>query len=230
MMRTAKDRAVIRVAALDDYQGVAARYADWGRLKNIELVPFRDHVHDPLELVARLSEFDAVLRIRERTEFPRAVLERLPRLKLLLATGLRNARSIDLPAAKALGITVCSTEALQRETVEITWWLILSLMRGTVKEHVSLRAGGWQLGVGRRLTGATLGVIGFGTMGVPVSAVGRALEMNVQAWSPNLTPERTRDHGVRAVSKQALFETSDVVPPRRDPRFDDDLQRALFGG
>lgn len=202
---------MIRVAALDDYQGVALQYADWKRLPDVEMVPFRDHVHDEDELVARLAGFDAVLRIRERTEFPRSVLVRLPRLKLLLATGLRNARSIDLAAARELGITVCGTDAFQRETVELTWWLILSLMRGLPKEHHAVRAGGWQLGIGQRLTGATLGIVGLGTMGQPVARVGRAFEMKVQAWSPNLTPERTREHGVTAVSKQQLFETSDVI-------------------
>lgn len=211
MTRSAKGQALVRVAAIDDYQGVALRYADWARLKDVEVVPFRDHVHDADELVARLADYDAVLRVRERTEFPRAILERLPKLKILLATGLRNARSIDLPAARKLGITVCGTEAFQRETVEIVWWMILSLLRGVVGEHVSVRAGGWQLGVGRALTGRTLGILGFGTMGIPVSLVGRAFEMKVQAWSPNLTPERTQPHGVRAVSKEELFATSDVI-------------------
>lgn len=211
MTRSAKGLAVVRVAAIDDYQGVALQYADWRRLKSVEVVPFRDHVHDPGELVARLADYDAVLRVRERTEFPRSVLERLPKLKILLATGLRNARSIDLPAAKELGITVCCTDAFQRETIEITWWLILSLMRGVLREHLSVRSGAWQLGVGRGLTGKTLGVVGFGTMGIPVALVGRAFEMNVQAWSPNLTPQRTEGHGVRAVSKRELFESSDVI-------------------
>ena len=210
-MRTAQGQQVIRVAAIDDYQGVALRYADWGRLRNVEVVSFRDHVSDPEALAARLAGYDAILRIRERTELPRAVLERLPRLKIILATGWRNTRSIDMTATAELGITVCMTEAHQLETVEITWWLILSLMRGVVREHASVRSGGWQLGIGRRLTGKTLGVLGLGTLGLPVAQAGRVFGMDVQAWSPRLTPERTKPHGIRAVSKKDFFETSDVI-------------------
>jgi phosphoglycerate dehydrogenase-like enzyme len=201
----------MRVAVLDDYQGVALRFGDWSRVPGATVVPFTDHVADPGALIARLAEFDAVLRVRERTEFPGHVLERLPRLKLILATGLRNKDSIDLPAARGLGITVCSTETLQRETIELTWGLLIALFRGLMREAGSLRSGGWQLGVGRRLTGKRLGIVGFGTMGIPVSRVGRAFEMDVQAWSPNLTPERTEPHGVRAVSKTELFATSDAI-------------------
>lgn len=203
----------MRVAVLDDYQSVAFRFADWGRLAHwgVSVVPFADHVHDPDALVARLAEFDAVMRMRERTEFPAEILGRLPRLKLILATGIRNAGSIDLPAARALGITVCSTEALQSETVEVTWGLLISLFRGLPREIASVRAGGWQLGVGRRMTGKTLGIVGFGTMGIPVSKVAQAFGMSVQAWSPNLTPARTDPHGVKAVSKSELFSTSDAI-------------------
>lgn len=201
----------MRVALLDDYQDVALRHGDWRRVKDAVVVPFRDHVHDEDELVRRLADFDAVLRVRERTALPRSLLARLPRLKLVLATGIRNKDSIDLAAARELGITVCSTDALQRETVEITWGLIISLFRGLHRELNSVRAGGWQLGVGRRMTGKTLGIVGFGTMGIPVSAVARAFEMKVLAWSPNLTPERTDPHGVQAVSRERLFAESDAI-------------------
>jgi phosphoglycerate dehydrogenase-like enzyme len=201
----------LRVALLDDYQGVALRFGDWSRVKGATVVPFADHVHDEDVLVNRLCEFDAVLRVRERTEFQRSLLARLPRLKLILATGIRNKDSIDLAAARELGITVCSTDALQRETVEITWGLIILLLRGLTREIASLRSGGWQLGVGRRLTGKTLGIVGFGTMGVPVARVAQAFEMKVQAWSPNLTPARTDPHGVKAVSREELFATSDAI-------------------
>jgi phosphoglycerate dehydrogenase-like enzyme len=203
----------MRLAVLDDYQSVTFRFADWSQLadKGVSVVPFTDHVNDPDALVARLSDFDAVMRIRERTEFPAAVLNRLPRLKLILATGIRNADSIDLLAARALGITVCNTEALQRETVEVTWGLLISLFRGLPREMVSLRSGGWQLGIGRRMTGKTLGILGFGTMGIPVSTVAKAFEMKVQAWSPNLTSARTDPYGVKSVSKKELFSTSDAI-------------------
>ena len=201
----------MRVALLDDYQGVSRRFGEWARVEGATIVPFADHVHDEDELADRLADFDAVLRVRERTEFPRTLLIKLPRLKLILATGIRNKDSIDLAAARELGITVCNTDALQRETVEVTWWLIISLLRGLPREVQSLRSGGWQLGIGRRLTGKTLGIVGFGTMGVPVSRVAQAFEMKVQAWSPNLTPERTDPHGVKAVSREELFATSDAI-------------------
>ena len=148
----------MRIAILDDYQSVALTLADWGRLKGkAEVVSFADHVKSDDALVARLSAFDAVCRMRERTAFPRAILERLPRLKLILATGLRNARSIDLKAAHELGITVCSTESHSFPTVELTWAMILSLFRKVHIEAASVRAGGWQLVLGEAVRGKTLG-------------------------------------------------------------------------
>nr|WP_275552326.1 D-2-hydroxyacid dehydrogenase family protein [Microvirga brassicacearum] len=201
----------MRLAVLDDYQAITLKIVDWSKAPNVTVVPFTDHVHDEAQLVARLSEFDAVMRIRERTVFPRSVLSRLPRLKLLLATGMRNGRSIDLAAAKELGVTVCATDALHQTTVELTWAMILSLFRRIPQETASLRAGGWQIGLGRGLAGKTLGVLGLGAMGVPVARIGQAFGMKVVAWSPNLTPERTAEHGVECVSKADLFARSDVV-------------------
>ena len=201
----------MRVAVLDDYQGVALKLVDWGTLPGVTVVPFRDHVHDPDQLVARLQGYDAVMRIRERTEFPRSVLERLPDLKLFLATGMRNARSLDLEAADDLGITVCTTNALHQTTVEVTWALIFELMRNLPAETESLRAGGWQIGLGRGLAGKTLGIVGLGNMGIPVAKIGQVLGMNVVAWSANLTPERTAPHDVTCVTKDELFATSDVI-------------------
>lgn len=201
----------MRLAVLDDYQAITLKIVDWSKAPNVTVVPFTDHVHDEDQLVARLSEFDAVMRIRERTAFPRSILSRLPRLRLLLATGMRNGRSIDLAAAKELGVTVCATDALHQTTVELTWAMILSLFRRIPQETASLRAGGWQIGLGRGLAGKTLGVLGLGAMGVPVACIGQAFGMKVAAWSPNLTPERAAEHGVECVSKADLFARSDVV-------------------
>ena len=201
----------MRLAILDDYQGVALDIVDWRRVPGVVVVPFRDHVHDEDQLVARLAGFEAIMRIRERTAFPRSVLSRLPCLKLLLATGMRNARSLDLQAADELGITVCTTDALHQTTVEVTWALIIALMRGLPQETASLRAGGWQAGLGRGLAGKTLGIVGLGNMGVPVARIAKVLGMRVIAWSRNLTPERTAPHGVECVSKEGLFRQSDVV-------------------
>jgi len=201
----------MRIAMLDDYQGITHQIVDWSKVPEATVVPFTDHVHDEDQLVARLQDFDGVMRIRERTEFPRRVLERLPKLKLLLATGMRNKLSIDLDAARELGITVTTTEAIHSTTVEVTWALILSLMRNMPRETASLRAGGWQIGLGRSLGGKTLGILGLGNMGTPVARIGQNFGMKVIAWSPNLTPERTAEHNVECVSKAELFSRSDVL-------------------
>lgn len=201
----------MKLAILDDYQGVAHAYADWSRVPEVTVVPFRDHVFAEDELIGRLADFEIVMRIRERTEFPRRVLEKLPKLKLLLATGMRNARSIDLTAADDLGIVVSTTDALHQTTVEVTWLLILALFRDFPGETGSLRNGGWQRKVGRGLGGRTLGIMGLGNMGQPVAAIGKLMEMEVIAWSPNLTPERTAPFGVECVSKDDLFRRSDTI-------------------
>lgn len=201
----------MRLAILDDYQGVAAKIVDWHSVSGVQVVPFRDHVHDPDALVDRLADFDAVMRIRERTEFPRSVLERLPKLKLILATGMRNARSLDLVACDDLGITVSTTDALHQTTVEVTLALIISLTRNLPQETGSLRMGGWQQKLGKGLGGRTLGIVGLGNMGIPVSQIAKILGMKVIAWSRNLTPERTAPHGVECVSKEELFRRSDVI-------------------
>ena len=205
------DEGPMRLAILDDYQGLSHEIVDWKQVPDLSVVAFRDHVHREDELISRLEEFDVVMRIRERTEFPSSVLRRLPRLRLLLASGMRNARSIDLKVTDELGITVCTTDAVHQTTVEVTWALILSLFRRIPQETSSLRAGGWQTGVGSGLAGKTLGVIGLGNMGIPVSQVAKLFGMNVVAWSRNLTPERAASHGVMAVNKAELLSTSDVV-------------------
>lgn len=201
----------MKLAILDDYQSLATTIVDWSQIEGLEVAAFSDHVFDEKALITRLSDFDAVLRIRERTEFPRSVLEALPRLKILLATGMRNARSIDLEAAEELGITVSTTHALHRTTVEVTWLLILSLFRNFPAEIGSVRNGGWQRGLGRGLDGKTLGTLGFGDMGKPVAKIAQNFGMNVIAWSPHLTPERTADYDVECVSKEYLFKRSDAV-------------------
>lgn len=201
----------MRIAVLDDYQGIALTQVDWAKARGVTIVPFRDHVYDPDQLVARLQDFEGVMRIRERTEFPGSVLRRLPKLKLVLATGMRNARSIDLKTADELGITVCATEASHQTTVEVTWALILGLTRQIARETGSLRAGGWQVGLGKSLIGKTLGIVGLGNMGKPVAQVAQGFGMKVVAWSPNLTPERTAPYNVECVSKDDLFRRSDVV-------------------
>lgn len=202
----------MRIAILDDYQSVALKMADWSVLPaDTEIVSFSDHIASEDDLVARLQSFDAVSRMRERTPFPRRVLERLPRLKLLLATGRRNGATIDVAAANALGITVCSTGSLPRFPVELTWGLILAHMRKIALEAQSVRDGGWQSGLGNCLSGKTLGVIGLGTIGGPVARIAQAFEMEVLAWSRNMTQEHASLFGAEHTSKKQLLANSDVV-------------------
>jgi phosphoglycerate dehydrogenase-like enzyme len=202
---------VHRIAVLDDYQAVAATYADWSVLPEpAEVVEFHDHVSDEDALVARLEPFDVVVAMRERTAFPRPVLERLPNLRLLVTTGSRNA-SIDLRAAAEHGITVCGTGAHPSGPAELTWALILAVTRHVSQEDAAVRAGAWQLTVGTDLAGATLGVVGLGRLGEKVARIGQAFGMEVVAWSQNLTDERAAAVGVRRVDKDELLATADVV-------------------
>jgi phosphoglycerate dehydrogenase-like enzyme len=148
--------------------------------------------------------------MRERTPFPRSLIERLPKLKLLVTTGKRNA-SVDMAACKERGVTVCGTAGSEGSTIELAWGLILSVVRGIPREDRALRAGRWQIKVGMELRGKTLGVLGLGRLGSQVAQIGRAFGMNVIAWSQNLTTERASAAGAELVTKQALFERSDVV-------------------
>src|SRR3954463_652886 len=200
-----------RIAVLDDYQSVAADFTDWSRVPEpVEVVEFHDHVDDEDALVARLEPFDVVVAMRERTAFPRSVLERLPNLKLLVTTGMRN-KSIDTQAANDSGVTVCGTGSQPTATAELTWALILAVMRHIPQEDAAVRAGGWQQTIGGDLAGARLGVVGLGRMGTQVARVGQAFGRDVVAWSQNLTDERAAEHGVRRVERDELFATSDVV-------------------
>jgi phosphoglycerate dehydrogenase-like enzyme len=202
---------VHRIAVLDDYQSVAADFCDWSQLPEpAEVVEFHDYVGDPDALVARLRSFDVVIAMRERTKFPREVLERLPDLRLLVTTGMRN-KSIDVEAATELGITVCGTGAHATATQELTWALILATLRHIPQEDASVRAGGWQQSIGGDLAGNRLGVVGLGRIGEPVARIGAAFGMDVVAWSQNLTDERAAEVGVRRVGKDELFATADVV-------------------
>ena len=203
---------ITRIGITDDYQGVALSLGPWNRLPNSMAVEvFRDTITDPEALAARLAPFDALVIMRERTPFPRALLERLPNLRLLVTTGARN-RSIDMAACAERGITVCGTSSVGHPTVDLTWALILCLARGVPAQERSLRAGTWQgMPLGVTLEGRTLGVIGLGNLGSRAAKVGAALGMDVIAWSRNLTAERAAAAGARLVDKQALLREADVV-------------------
>src|SRR5438477_12727931 len=181
---------LVRIAILDDYQNVALEMADWSPLAGrAAITVFNDHLSNFDKVVERLLPFDVVCVMRERTPLPRAVIERLPRLKLIASTGSRNA-AIDVEAAAERGIVVAHTGYEARPTIEMTWALILASARQVASENAYLRGGGWQLAMGERLHGKTLGVLGLGNIGSEVARIGLAFGMDVIAWSQNLTADK----------------------------------------
>lgn len=200
----------MRVAVLDDYQRVARAFADWRSLEPHEVAFFHEPLAGIEDAAATLEPFDVVVAMRERTPFSAELVGRLPRLRLLVTTGMRNA-AIDLDAAAARGVTVCGTESLGHPTVELTWALVLALARNVPVEDATMREGGWQSTVGVSLRGKTLGVLGLGRIGGAVAAIGRAFDMRVVAWSENLTAERAAACGAELVDRETLFRASDVL-------------------
>ena len=200
-----------KVAVLDDYQGVAMDMADWNSLpESVTVDVFSDHLTAEDDLVSRLEPYEAIVAMRERTPFPRSLLGRLPNLRLLVTTGMRNA-SIDVEAAGDCGVTVCGTDGVPYATAELTWGLILSLFRKVPTEDAATRSGAWQVTVGEGLHGKTLGLLGLGRLGSQVATVGGAFGMRLAAWSQNLTADRATEYGADLVSKEELMSTSDVV-------------------
>ena len=213
----------MRVAILDDYQQVALASADWSPVRSLGTIDvFAQPIARTEALVSALEPYDVVVAMRERTYFDAARLGQLPRLKLLVTTGMGNA-SIDLAACAARGVTVCGTGSIGSSTAELTWGLILALLRHIPEEDRRLklagRAGGaalgvggsWQQTVGVGLEGKRLGLVGFGNLGRRVGRIGRAFGMNVAAWSQNLDAGAAAEEQVEAVSKESLFSESDVV-------------------
>jgi phosphoglycerate dehydrogenase-like enzyme len=199
------------IAVLDDYQDVALSSADWSELSgHSSITVFNDYIADQDRLIETLQPFEVVVAMRERTPFPADVIRALPRLKLLITTGPANA-SIDVAAATEQGITVCGTGGLLNPTSELTWGLILAVARNIPQEDQAIRAGRWQTSVGIELGGRTLGIIGLGKLGQRVARVAHAFDMNVIAWSQNLTAETAAEHGATLVTKEVLFAESDIV-------------------
>ncbi|WP_409285524.1 D-2-hydroxyacid dehydrogenase family protein [Pseudomonas protegens] len=201
----------LQIAVIDDWQDVAREVVDWSVLQGIGQVSFlHDYPGDRELLVQRLLPFQVICVMRERTLFDAALLQRLPRLKLLLTGGMRNA-AIDLEAAKALGIQVCGSDSYRQAAPELTWALLMALTRNLLNEANALRAGHWQQGLGGDLHGKTLGLLGLGNIGQRVAQFGQVFGMRVIAWSQNLSAERAAGAGVTLVGKQALFEQADVL-------------------
>ena len=201
----------MRVAVLDDYQNYASEKADWGDLAgDLEFVSFTDHLFDEDAVAERLQDFEIVLAMRERTRFQRSLFEKLPQLKLVITSGMRNA-SIDNDAATDHGVTVCGTPSVGAPTADLAFGLMLALARQIPHEDRNVRKGDWQKTIGIGLSGKTLGVLGLGKLGGAAAKIGQAFGMNVIAWSQNLTDERCQEVGASLVSKEELLRQSDFI-------------------
>lgn len=203
----------LRCAVIEDFQSAATTVADWSSVTaDVGVVTFTEHLGSTEEVAAALAEFDIVVTLRERVPFPAEVFARLPRLRLLIASGMRNS-VIDFAAAEQHGVIVCGTASSSTPPVELTWALLLGLARSIVPEANGLRADGpWQSTLGADLHGRTLGLLGLGKIGSRVAQVGRAFGMEVVAWSQNLTEDRTKEVGTAlAASREELLEAADFV-------------------
>jgi phosphoglycerate dehydrogenase-like enzyme len=200
----------VRMAVLDDWEGVATTTADWGALPEVEVTVFTDHVSDVEALADRLRPFEIVLLMRERTLVAAELLAALPALRLVVTTGMRN-RALDIAAARDRGVLVCGTRGLQWAAPELTWALILALARQVPAADASMHGGHWTPTVGMDLHGSTLGLLGLGRLGGQVASVARAFGMDLVAWSPHLTDDRAAAHGARLVGRRELFAASDIV-------------------
>ncbi len=202
----------MKLALLDDYQNAALSAADWKSLgSDMDVTTFNKHLGWDETVIARaLAPFDILVAMRERTAFPRSLLEKLPNLKLLVTAGMRNL-SIDVTAARERGVVVCGTGMLPYPAAEHALALILDLFKKISKENRVMHEGGWQSEVSEGLNGKTLGILGLGRLGGRVAAAGKALDMRVIAWSQNLTPERCAEVGAELVAEEQLFREADVI-------------------
>ena len=203
---------MVRAAILDDYQNVALKFADWSAVsRDVEIRVFDKPFASQDEAIKALQGFAVVVGMRERTPFPRKVIEALPDLKLLITTGAKN-NAFDLKAAAERGVTVCGTGTVGSPTTGIVLGLMLELTRHIGFENARLKAGApWQVTIGQDLEGLTLGIIGLGKLGQRVAGVARAFGMKVIAWSQNLTEDKCREVGVAYASKEDLFRNADIV-------------------
>ena len=203
------------VVVLDDYQRVAARFGAWEQVEG-EVRFVHEHLEDDA-LVEALADARVVVAMRERTAFDAGLLARLDRLELLVTTGGVNA-SIDVAAAARQGVTVCGTRSLPSPAAELTWALLLAVVRQVPQADQGLRTGGWQTTIGTELEGRTLGLLGLGRLGQRVARVGQAFGMDVLAWSQNLDPDAARAQAVEPTDKDDLLARSDVVSLHLRPR------------
>jgi phosphoglycerate dehydrogenase-like enzyme len=202
----------LRCAIIDDYFNVALTLADWSKLGDrVDVTVFNQPFGSEQAAASALADFEIVCAMRERTPFPRALFEALPKLKLLITSGMRNA-SIDMEAAKSRNVVICGTQYGRDPTASLAMGLILELTRNIGRESARMHAGEpWQKHIGIEIEGKTLGVVGLGKLGAKVSGLAKAFGMNVIAWSPNLTPERCEALGVGYATREQLFSTADII-------------------
>ncbi len=203
---------MIRAAILDDYQNVAMAMADWSPIaKDVEIKVFNKPFASREEAIEALQGFAIIVGMRERTPFPRAVIEAMPELKLLITTGAKN-NSFDVKAAAERGVTVCGTGGVGSPTTGIAFGLMLELTRRIGFENARMKRGEpWQVTIGQDLEGLALGIVGFGKLGRRSAAVGRAFGMKVIAWSQNLTAAQAEEAGVHYATREQLFSEADIV-------------------
>ena len=201
-----------RCAILDDYFDIARSVADWPKIGDrVDVTVFNKPFADEAEAAGALADFEIICAMRERTPFPASLFKALPKLKLLITSGMRNA-SIDAEAAKAHKVAFCGTQYGRDPTAALTMGLILELTRGIGRENARMHAGApWQIFAGTEIEGKTLGVLGLGKLGSKVAGMAKAFGMSVIAWSPNLTAEKCKEAGVGYASKDELFATSDII-------------------
>jgi phosphoglycerate dehydrogenase-like enzyme len=202
----------LRCAILDDYFDVALSIADWSKIGDrVDVTAFNQAFPSEAAAASALKDFEIICAMRERTAFPKTLFAALPKLKLLITSGMRNA-AIDMSAAKERNVVVCGTQYGQDPTAPLAMGLILELTRGIGRENARMHAGEpWQTFAGVEIEGKTLGVIGLGKLGSKMAGLGKAFGMKVIAWSPNLTPERCKDAGVGYASKEELFANADII-------------------
>ena len=202
----------LRCAILDDYFNLALSVANWSEIADrVDVTVFNDPFASEAAAASALKDFEIICAMRERTAFPRSLFAALPKLKLLLTSGMRNA-AIDMEAAKDHGVVVCGTKYGQDPTATLAMGLILELTRGIGRENARMHAGEpWQRFAGIEIEGLTLGVVGLGKLGSKVAGLAKAFGMKVIAWSPNLTPERCEEVGVGYAGKEELFTAADIV-------------------
>lgn len=201
----------MKIAVLDDYQNIALNMADWTEVTKMAGVDvFQDHISGQQQLLTRLMPYDVICVMRERTPLTAAIMRQLPNLKLIVSTGFRNA-SIDMMAAKELGIEVKNTGYFDHGASEMTWAMLMAIARNIPAEVQNVKNGGWQTTIGTDLRGKTIGIVGLGGIGSKIAAYARAFGMNVIAWSQNLTAETADGAGAQLVTKEKLFREADFI-------------------